>query len=49
MHMGVASQQSEERAKAEVIGSIVQLRKLRFREFIQTLMTLQRGRGKAGT
>lgn len=49
MHMGVASQQSEERAKAEVIGSIVQLRKLRIREFRQTLMTLQGGSGKAGT
>ena len=47
--MGVASQQSEEGAKAEVIGSIVQLRKLRFREVGQTLMTLQGGRGKAGT
>lgn len=47
--VAVASQQAGEGGKAEIIASIVQLKKLRFREFRETPGSPQEVSGQAGT
>ena len=49
MLIAIVSQQAGEGGKAKIIGSIVQLKKLRFGEFKQTPTSLQGVSGQEGT